>query len=146
MGGDLPAVAASTPIERDSASVPDVEHLKMIQGVIGRLAGNSFLIKGWSVTIAAGLSAFARTEADRSLAWIGVGVVAVFALLDAYYLAVERVYRQLYDEALAAIANSYAMKARNVGLRQVLGALISASVLPLHAAVMAGATVVALST
>lgn len=139
-------IAATTRIERESLSMSDVEHLKMIQGVIGRLAGNSFLIKGWSVTVAAGLSAFARTETDRSLAWIGVGAVAVFALLDAYYLAVERAYRQLYVDAQDAPADFYAMKAGKVGPGQVLGALRGMSVLPLHASVMAGATAVALST
>ncbi|TQN42482.1 hypothetical protein FHU33_1884 [Blastococcus colisei] len=126
--------------------MPDVEYLKMIQGVVGRLASNSFLIKGWSVTIAAGLSAFARTETDRSLAWIAVGVVAVFMALDAYFLAVERAYRELYDTALGASADCYVMTAERVGPRQIVGALVSISVLPLHAAVMAGATVVALST
>ncbi|MGY1826531.1 hypothetical protein [Blastococcus sp. SYSU DS0541] len=126
--------------------MPDVEYLKMIQGVVGRLAGNSFLIKGWSVTIAAGLSAFARTETDRSLAWIGVGVVAVFMALDAYFLAVERAYRKLYDTALGASSDCYVMTAEKVGPRHVGRALVSISVLPLHAAVMAGATVVALNT
>jgi prepilin signal peptidase PulO-like enzyme (type II secretory pathway) len=126
--------------------MPDIEYLKMIQGVIGRLAGNSFLVKGWSVTISAGLSAFARSETDRSLAWIGVGVVVVFAVLDAYFLAGERGYRKLYEEAVDAPAGSYAMSAGTVSLRAVGSALISISVLPLHAAVAAGATVVALST
>ena len=30
-----------------------VKHLEMIQGVVNRLAYNSFLIKGWSMTILA---------------------------------------------------------------------------------------------
>src|SRR3954452_20359113 len=74
------------------------EHLTMIQGVINRMAGNSFLLKGWTVTLVAGLTAFAQDKSNRNFALIAVVVVVVFALLDAYYLALERKYRDLYDE------------------------------------------------
>ncbi|SNS65731.1 hypothetical protein SAMN04488107_3347 [Geodermatophilus saharensis] len=124
----------------------DVEHLKMVQAVIGRLAGNSFLLKGWSVTLAAALSAFARVDSDRSLAWISVGVVVVFAGLDAYYLAVERAYRELYAAAVADRVGVHVMRVSKPGACGVSRALLSPSVLPLHAAVLVGATVVALST
>ena len=30
-----------------------IKHLEMIQGVINRMAGNSFALKGWSVTLIA---------------------------------------------------------------------------------------------
>jgi hypothetical protein len=126
--------------------MPDVEHLKMIQAVITRLSGNSFLMKGWSVTIAAGLSAFAKTESDRSLAWIGVGAVVIFAWLDAFYLAQERAYRTLYNRASRSDDASYSMAADKVGVGRVVRALPSVSVLPIHAVVIAGATWVALST
>ena len=36
-----------------------IAHLKMVQAVITRMAGNSFLIKGWSVTLVAALFALA---------------------------------------------------------------------------------------
>lgn len=131
---------------RDAAVMPDVEHLKMIQAIIGRLAGNSFLLKGWSVTLAAALIAFARVDSDRSLAWISVGVVVVFAGLDAYYLALEREFRELYAAAVADDVGVHVIRVGNPGVRGVGGALLSLSVLPLHAAVLVGATVVALST
>lgn len=118
----------------------------MIQAIIGRLAGNSFLLKGWSVTLAAALIAFARVDSDRSLAWISVGVVVVFAGLDAYYLALEREFRELYAAAVADDVGVHVIRVGNPGVRGVGGALLSLSVLPLHAAVLVGATVVALST
>jgi hypothetical protein len=34
----------------------ELKHLEFIQGVIARLANNSFLLKGWSVTLVAGYS------------------------------------------------------------------------------------------
>jgi hypothetical protein len=36
---------------------PKEKHLELIQAVISRMAGNSFLLKGWSVTLAAALLA-----------------------------------------------------------------------------------------
>ena len=41
-------------------------HLQMIQAVITRMAGNSFLIKGWSVTLVAALFALAAADTERS--------------------------------------------------------------------------------
>jgi hypothetical protein len=48
-------------------------------------AGNSFLLKGWAVTLVAGLTALAKTGGDRGIAWIACGVVVAFAMLDATY-------------------------------------------------------------
>jgi hypothetical protein len=81
--------------------VADVEHLKLIESVVGRMAGNSFLLKGWTVTLVAGLGALTKADANRSFAWIAAGVVVLFALLDAFYLAIKRSYRELYGKVAA---------------------------------------------
>jgi hypothetical protein len=75
-----------------------LEHLKMIQDVIARMAGNSFLLKGWTVTLVAALFAFAAKDAERSLVIIAWIPLLVFAGLDAYYLLQERLFRRLYDQ------------------------------------------------
>jgi hypothetical protein len=128
--------------------VADADHLKMIQGVVDRMAGNSFLIKGWTVTLVAGLSALAKADTDRSFAWIAAGVVVVFALLDAFYLALEREFRDLYRLVAADTLNlePWSLEARKVGPPEVAKALIAFAVWPLHGAALAGAIAVALST
>jgi hypothetical protein len=124
----------------------DTEHLKLIQAVITRLAGNSFLLKGWTVTLVAGLSAFAKADTNRSFAWIAVFVVCVFGFLDAYYLALERAYRTLYESrAAAANGGVWTLRVNAPGLRGVLGALTSPPVFLLHGAALAVALAVALS-
>jgi hypothetical protein len=75
-----------------------VEHLKLIQGVIARLAGNSFLLKGWTVTLSAALLALAAKDADRSFALVALYPAAAFWGLDAYFLRQERLFRALYDD------------------------------------------------
>jgi hypothetical protein len=118
----------------------------MIQGVISRLAGNSFLLKGWTVTLVAGLSGFAAAGSDRAFALIAVVVVVVFALLDAYYLALERSYRELFDEQRQLPGDTtWAMTAGPPASKDVLSALLSVSTFPIHAAALATAVVVALS-
>lgn len=39
-----------------------MRHLEMIQNVISRMASNSFLLKGWTVTLVVGLLAFATSR------------------------------------------------------------------------------------
>ena len=40
-----------------------IKHLEIIQGVINRMAGNSFALKGWAVTLVAGT--FPARRQDR---------------------------------------------------------------------------------
>lgn len=59
---------------------------------------NSFLIKGWAVTIASAIYALAAKDANND--YIGVTYLAaiIFWGLDGYYLSQERQYRDLYKE------------------------------------------------
>lgn len=142
----MPLVDRMAPLSHDRSVAPEPEHLKLIQAIIARLAGNSFLIKGWTITLVAGLSAFAKADGDRSFAWIAFGVVVVFAMLDAFYLSLERAYRALYSEAVAETAAAWSLSAAPLTARGLARALLSLSVLPLHGAAAIGAVAVALST
>ena len=124
--------------------MPNVEHLKLIETVTGRMASNSFLIKGWTVTLVAGLNAFASTKSDHRVAWIAVGVVVVFAVLDAFYLALERSYRELYERVVTdpPTAFDWELEAA-VGPSEVVKALAGFAVLPLYLAALAGSAAVA---
>lgn len=72
-------------------------YLEMIQGVINRMAANSFSLKGWAVTLVAGILVLA--DKDRWYFLIAYIPIIVFWGLDAYYLLLERRYRALYDKA-----------------------------------------------
>ena len=73
------------------------KHLEFIQLVITRMNVNSFLLKGWSVTLVAALFAFAAKDSDISYVVITYLSTPIFWLLDAYYLSLERQYRGLYN-------------------------------------------------
>ena|ERR1700730_11727203 len=74
------------------------KHLDYIQTAIGRMATNSFVFKGWSVTLAAGLSAFAALDTKVALLVIAVLSTVMFWGLDGYYLWLERGFVRLHAE------------------------------------------------
>ena len=69
----------------------------MIQDIISRMAGNSFLLKGWAVTLIAGIFALSSNDTDKVYFLVAYIPILVFWGLDSYYLCQERKYRKLYD-------------------------------------------------
>jgi hypothetical protein len=115
--------------------VAETEHLKAIQAVIDRMARNSFALKGWTVTVAAALLGFASKDSDRSFALLAIYVVVAMGGLDAYYLALERAYRALFNEARGGDLN-WKMAVAPPSLSRVLRAVASPSVWVLHGSVV----------
>jgi hypothetical protein len=74
------------------------KHLEFIQNVITRMNTNSFLIKGWTITIVAALFALAAKDANKDYAMILFIVIPVFWVLDGFYISQERQFRSLYNE------------------------------------------------
>ncbi len=74
-----------------------IKHLEMIQGVINRLAGNSFAIKGWAVTLVSALIAIAVDKSDGRFAFAALLPSVIFWILDGYFLWQERLFRSLFD-------------------------------------------------
>lgn len=72
-------------------------HLEMIQGVINRMSNNSFLIKGWAVTLVAGIFALSSKDNDKMFFLVAYIPIILFWGLDSYYLLQERLYRSLYN-------------------------------------------------
>jgi hypothetical protein len=78
-----------------------LKHLEFIQAAINRMATNSFLFKGWAVTIAAALSAFAAVESRVALLTIAIVSTAMFWTMDGYYLWLERGFVNLHKQVAA---------------------------------------------
>jgi hypothetical protein len=77
------------------------KHLDYIQAVINRIANNSFLIKGWTITLVVGVLAFS-TSNNFSCSYFIITFIPVFAFwtLDGYYLFQERLYRAKYKKVI----------------------------------------------
>lgn len=70
-----------------------VEEMKIIQDIIKRMAFNSFMIKGWAVTLVVATLLLKGAKYQVLIAFIPL---VVFWFLDAYFLQQEKLYRELF--------------------------------------------------
>lgn len=75
-----------------------LKHMEFIQAAISRMSTSSFLFKGWAITIAAGLSAFAPVDTRVALLVIALISTVLFWGIDGYYLWLERCFIALYQK------------------------------------------------
>jgi len=71
-----------------------IEELKIIQDIIKRMAFDSFVIKGWAITL---VIITLLLKGDSFQVFISFIPLLVFWYLDAYFLWQERMYRELYN-------------------------------------------------
>ena len=75
-----------------------IRHIEMIQGVINRMANNSFLLKGWSVILVSALFALGAKDSNKTFILLAYFPALAFWILDGYFLQQERLFRKLYDK------------------------------------------------
>lgn len=74
------------------------KHLEFIQGIIKRMAGNLFFLRGWTVTlIVAFLALFIKETDSNYIIYFLIVLTTVFWILDGYFLSQERLFKDLYD-------------------------------------------------
>jgi len=71
-----------------------LKEIEIIQDIIKRMAHNSFMIKGWTVTLVAVTLLLKGVKYQVLIAFIPL---IIFWILDAYFLWQERLYRRLYN-------------------------------------------------
>lgn len=86
-----------------------VKHLEMIQQLISRMASNSFTLKGWSVTVVAGTFSLNYDKISAAMYILIYCIIAIFWILDSYYLQLERKYRSLYNNQLKEEKANFSM-------------------------------------
>lgn len=62
------------------------------------MARNSFLIKGWCITIVTALVSLAAKENNSKSLVVTIITIFMFWMLDGYFLYSERLYQALYDK------------------------------------------------
>jgi hypothetical protein len=117
--------------------MPAEKHLEFIQSAIARMGTNSFQMKSWNVALASAAIGFAAAkDSHPQAAELALVPSFVFWLLDAYYLGLERAFRDLYDGAVAGTVSPYLMKPKPTP-KIWLVAFVRPSVLLIHAAMLA---------
>ena len=76
-----------------------LKHLELIQGIITRMAGNLFYLRGWVITLMAGvLAILSQINGDVLPFLLVILVMTISWIYDGYFLALERMYRDLYNK------------------------------------------------
>ena len=78
------------------------KHFDYLQSIISRMAANSFMIKGWTITIVSALLALAASNKEPLYLYVTFIPIIIFGFLDAYYLQLERKFRSLFKEVTKA--------------------------------------------
>jgi len=109
------------------------QHLEFIEGIINRLGGNSFQIKGWNIALATAAVGFAASK-DSHPSAAALAAIPSLALwfLDGYYLALERQFRDLYASADAGTTAPYSLTPGKLTLGRWATATWRVSVAGLH--------------
>jgi len=113
---------------------PKEKHLELIQGVITRMANNGFLLKAWSVTLVAAVLALSADKPSPSLLLIGLLPALLFWGLDGYFLAQERLFRDLYNRVIDPAQQAPDFSLGHAGLTPLgwLKATFSLTLVPFH--------------
>jgi len=81
-------------MDKESLKEYMLKEIELIQDIIKRMAFNSFMIKGWAITLVVVALLLKGTNYQ---VWIAFIPLLVFWFLDANFLWQERLYRKLYE-------------------------------------------------
>jgi hypothetical protein len=138
-----------SPLPIDSPAVQN--YLTILQGTIARMAGNSSNCKTWCVSIVSAILVLIADKGKPDYAFIAIIPVGLFCLLDAYYLAQEKTFRDLYNKFVDKLIAGNAQSSDLFSLKPIRGfhvaistftAIISFAVYPFYG-ILAGTLVVA---
>src|SRR2546421_11855262 len=73
------------------------KQLELAQGIVNRLASNSFSLKGWSAALATGVLAYISKDGIPRTAWIALIPAVSLGILDCAYLLWEHRAINRYD-------------------------------------------------
>jgi len=78
-----------------------IKHLEMIEAIIERMAKNSFVLKGWAMTLVVAVSTLASQGSSKKFMLLAFIPILGFWALDAFYVQQERRFKQLYKNVVA---------------------------------------------
>ncbi len=127
----------------DAESAAVRTHLNIMQGVIQRMAENGRSCKVWCITLVSAVLVLAARTADADHTLIALIPTALFWVLDAYYLGLERGFRASYNafvqkiqRAEVSVADLYPVVLAGSPTKRFLWSLVrSFAVMPFYAVV-----------
>ena len=119
----------------DHESTAVQKHLEIVQDVITRMADNSRSCKVWCVTLVAAVLILVARTGEPQHALIALIPTLLLLVLDAYYLALERAFRNSYNDFVRRLHRGelaqqdvYSVRPTGMGLSLVVVCLRSVSI------------------
>lgn len=123
----------------DSNSPAVQSHLSITQSVIQRMASNSASCKAWCITLVSAILVIVADKGKPNYALLALIPTLLFLVLDAYYLALERGFRDSYNSFIEKLHKGkvhgedvYYITLKGPLLRKLAGALLSFSIWPFY--------------
>lgn len=114
-------------------------HLNILQSVIQRMASNSASSKAWCITLVSAILVVVATKDKPQYSLIAIIPIGLFFVLDAYYLGLEKRFRQSYNEFIDKLhggrviaKNLYAVKPSGSAFKAFMTSIVSFSVWPFY--------------
>jgi hypothetical protein len=130
------------PVSETSPAVS--AHLTIEQSVIQRMATNSTSCKAWCITLVSAILVVVADKNKPNLAFLALLPTVLFFALDGYYLGLEKMFRNSYKDFLNKLHEKrimpddlFVIKPRGEQFEIFLTALVSFSVLPFYACLIA---------
>jgi hypothetical protein len=124
-------------ISENSQSVQS--HLTILQNVIQRMASNSTSSKAWCITLVSAILVVVAEKGNSHYALIAIIPTVLFFALDCYYLALEKGFRNSYNEFISKLherelhkENLFAVKPEGKMYKLFLESVISFSIWPFY--------------
>lgn len=90
-------------LDENSPSV--IAHLSITQNVIQRMASNSASCKTWCITLVSAVLVIVSEKPESKYANISLLPTVLFFILDTYYLALEKDFRNYYNDFINKLHN-----------------------------------------
>lgn len=119
-------------------SEAQLKYLEFIYNTINRMAQNSFLAKGWCISLVVACFTFLEKEKSSLLLFFILISISslIFWVLDAFYLRQERLFRELYNAVISENSNIPLFSMNTMAFSKqvdcILRIMFSISILPIY--------------
>ncbi|WP_071541259.1 hypothetical protein [Neomoorella thermoacetica] len=118
-------------------------HLQIIQSVIQRMASNSTSCKAWCITLVSAILVVVADKGKSQYALIAIFPSILFLFLDAYYLALEKMFRESYNSFIEKLykgtlvaSDLYVVSPHGNLVKSVFKSLLSFSIWPFYSTLL----------
>lgn len=114
-------------------------HLEIIQSIIQRMAANSASCKTWCITLVSAILVVVADKGNPQYAFISFIPIILFFVLDTYYLSLEKMFRESYNDFIEkfhsgqiTVADLFIVTPAGNLLKTFLSSLSSFSIWPFY--------------